>query len=493
MEKRQRGEIVKLNIVDMSDSGAGIGKDDGFAVFVPGAVTGDVVTAELTKVKKNFGEARLLTMEKPSENRVEPFCEVAGECGGCAFAPLRYEAQAEVRKKHLEDRLKRIGGVMTEGIVGDTICMEEPLRYRNKAVMEITAGGLITLKGGIQRNAGEPVIGFHRRGSGEVVNCEDCMLAASPAAAAARAVRRFMVSDNITAYDPKWDKGLMRHMMVRTAHGTGEVMVVFVINGKGIPNAEKLIGMLDDAIYDLAPGPDGVYYSLESVIISRKKGPVKNGRIFGDEFTTLAGSPVIREHIGGLDFEISPGSFYQVNPVQMERLYDMAADFAGGQEGLAGKTVLDLYCGVGSIGLWLIKRGAERVIGIESVKSAVIDANRNAVINGVVNARYIAGRAEEVLPALTAGEEVDGIKCESADIAVLDPPRAGCKEELLDAVAASGVERIVYVSCDSATLARDVKYLSGLGYTLTKAVPVDMFPHTAESEAVTLLCRGARL
>lgn len=489
MEKRTKGEKVKVKIVDMTDSGAGIGKDAGFAVFVPGAVPGDVVTAELTKVKKSFAEASLISVDEPSKDRIEPACPKAGECGGCAFASLKYEAQAAVRKKHLADRLSRIGGVDAGGVVADTVTMEHPYRYRNKAVMEITAGGLVTLKGGIQRNAGEPVIGFHRRGSAQVIDCKDCMLQAPTVTAVAEAVRRFIISDNITAYDPRWDKGFLRHVMVRTAFGTGEVMVVFVINGKGIPNAEKLIGMLDDAIYELSPGPGGAIYSLESVVISRKKGPVKNGQIFGDEFITIAGSPVIHEHIGGLDFEISPGSFYQVNPVQMERLYDIAADFAAGEEGIEGKTVLDLYCGVGSIGLWLAKGGAGRVIGIESVKSAVLDANRNAVINGIVSARYICGKAEEVLPKLMAGEEAGGITCDRADIAVLDPPRAGCRPELLDAVAAAKVERIVYVSCDSATLARDVKHLEANGYRLEKAVPVDMFPHTAESEAVALLVR----
>ncbi|HIV80707.1 MAG TPA: TRAM domain-containing protein, partial [Candidatus Avanaerovorax faecigallinarum] len=216
MEKRKKGETVKVKIVDMADSGAGIGKDAGFAVFVPGAVTGDVVTARLVKVKKNFAEGELISVDEPSKDRREPFCPAAGECGGCPFGTLAYEAQAEIRKKHLSDRLERIGGAQADGIVGDTVTMEDPFRYRNKAVMEITAGGLITLKGGIQKNAGEPVIGFHRRKSHDVVDCGDCMLQAPTVAAAARAVKEFMISDNITAYDPKWEKGLMRHMMIRT-------------------------------------------------------------------------------------------------------------------------------------------------------------------------------------------------------------------------------------------------------------------------------------
>lgn len=495
MRKRSKGEIVTLEIVDMADSGAGIGKDDGFTVFVSGCVTGDRVRARLTGVKKTFAEGTLLAVEEPSKDRVRPFCPIMGRCGGCAYGALKYDAQARIRRKHLIDRLERIGGIEAEGAVGDTLTMEYPFRYRNKGVMAITAGGLITLKGGIQRNAGAPVIGFHPRGSIEVVDCPDCMIQAPTVGAAAEAVRQFMERDNITAYDSRLGKGLLRHMTVRTAFGTGEVMVVFSINGKGIPNAQKLIQMLDDAVYYLPPSPEGVEYSLESVVISRNTGAGKGTAgagqsALGEETVTLAGRPVIRERIGDLNFEISSGSFYQVNPVQMERLYDEAARFICEFCDIRGKTVLDLYCGVGSIGLWLAKRGAAMVIGIESVKSACIDANRNAVINGIVNARYICGKAEEVLPDLISGEEVDGIKLDKADIAVLDPPRTGCRRQLLQAVADSGVGIVVYISCDTATLARDIGCLTKLGYRLEKAEAVDMFPHTAESEAVCLLSKN---
>ena len=315
-----------------------------------------------------------------------------------------------------------------------------------------------------------------------------------------------MESDNITAYDPKWEKGLMRHLIVKTARGTGEVMVVLVINGKGIPNAQKLVEMLDDYIYSLPPADDGTEYSLESVVVSICKG--KNGAmpgsVMGEELVTIAGKPVIREEVGGLIFEISPLSFYQVNPIQMEKLYDKAMEYAelSGEE-----TVLDLYCGVGTIGLFAARRMEEaykashdgvldydrvgRVIGIETVKGAVLDANRNAVINHIVNARYVCGRAEEELPKLIGegDNSKEELRIDHADVVFLDPPRAGCDERLLKAVVSIRPEKIVYVSCDPATLARDVKYLTENGYGFVEGTPVDMFPWSVHCECCVKLVR----
>jgi 23S rRNA (uracil1939-C5)-methyltransferase len=335
--------------------------------------------------------------------------------------------------------------------------------------------------------------------------------------AAADALRRFMAEDNITAWDPKWGKGLIRHLVVKTGFVTGQVMVIIVINGKGIPNAEKLIEMLDDAIYEVG-------YSLESVVLNIKKGKPNdgkkvvsdNGSIMGDENIVIAGSPVIKDEIGGLEFEISPMSFYQVNPVQVERLYGKVREYCGLDSGAPGEckvtngsteigagarkpVILDLYCGVGTIGL-SCARDAEFVVGIESVKEAVLDANRNAVVNGIVNARFLCGKAEEVIPQyinFTGEKDKDehGVDPElaryvrEADIAILDPPRAGCRPELLESVASARVPRIVYVSCDPATLARDVKLLGSMGYGLKEATPVDMFPWTSHVETVCLMSR----
>ncbi len=644
----------------MTEAGQGVGRSNGLAVFVKGAVIGDVVTAELTKVKKNYAFGRLLTVDEPSTDRIEAFCPYSGQCGGCAYGELSYDAQLALKEKQVRDKLIRLGGVAgleknldENGLPGSDgtfsleespdrsgtpglqetlaksetlagvifeeaprlrpiIGMEEPFRYRNKATMPVWTGGVITRKGGILENLGTPAVGFYQAKSHDVVDCYDCFLQSEPAMAAAEALRQFMISDNITAYDPKWEKGLLRHLVVKTARGTGEVMVILVINGKGIPNAEKLVEMLDDAIYNLPPSEDGIEYNLESVILNVNKAEGKGGKgkkaqkdgkpgkgqgvsrgqgggsIFGTECITLAGKPTILEQVGDLQFEISPLSFYQVNPVQMEALYEKAIEYAD----LSGdETVLDLYCGVGTIGLFAAREmerkqqeragsasaddldsdehgvvlqsngndefmedeltaektaavmsedslvaetktdrniekspgfvenrqmtmNAGRVIGIESVKEAVLDANRNAVINGIVNARYICGKAEEVLSLMVQndltddGSKVgsegsandktdasakpvvkidDSLKIDHADVVFLDPPRAGCDERLLEAVVSVAPERIVYVSCDPATLARDVKYLTGNGYAFVEGTPVDMFPWTGSVETVILL------
>ena len=491
----KKGDIVRLRIEDISHEGQGIGKADGFAVFVKNTVLGDVVDAELTKVKKNYAFGKVVEMVEESDLRQEPICQYAGQCGGCAFQKMTYEGQLQLKRKQIVDKLVRLGG-LEDPKVNDAIGMEEPFRYRNKASMPVSTGGLITRKGGIVEPVHEPRIGFYQAKSHDVVNCDDCMLQSEPAMAAARALRQFMEEDNITSYDPRWEKGLMRHMIVRTAMGTGQVMVILVINGKGIPNAAKLIQMLDDAIFEVPvyeEGPlAGVEFSLESVVININKKNTSD--ILGEECITLAGSPTIMEKVGDLEFEISPLSFYQVNPQQMEKLYGKVVEYADLK---GGETVLDLYCGVGSIGLFLAddmrKNGdsAGRVIGIESVKPAVVDANRNAVVNGIVNARYVCGKAEEEMPKMVSGEGLkdESLRITQADVVILDPPRAGCEEELLKAVVDVDPAKIVYVSCDPATLARDIKYLVANGYEFVEATPCDMFPWTGHVETVCLLSR----
>ena len=489
----KKGDIVRLRIEDISHEGQGIGKADGFAVFVKNTVLGDVVDAELTKVKKNYAFGKVVEMVEESDLRQEPICQYAGQCGGCAFQKMTYEGQLQLKRKQIVDKLVRLGG-LEDPKVNDAIGMEEPFRYRNKASMPVSTGGLITRKGGIVEPVHEPRIGFYQAKSHDVVNCDDCMLQSEPAMAAARALRQFMEEDNITSYDPRWEKGLMRHMIVRTAMGTGQVMVILVINGKGIPNAAKLIQMLDDAIFEVPvyeEGPlAGVEFSLESVVININKKNTSD--ILGEECITLAGSPTIMEKVGDLEFEISPLSFYQVNPQQMEKLYGKVVEYADLK---GGETVLDLYCGVGSIGLFLAddmrKKGdsAGRVIGIESVKPAVVDANRNAVVNGIVNARYVCGKAEEEMPKMVSGEGLkdESLRITQADVVILDPPRAGCEEELLKAVVDVDPSKIVYVSCDPATLARDIKYLVVNGYEFVEATPCDMFPWTGHCEVVSVL------
>ena len=470
-------------------------------------------------------------------------------CGGCVYSQLSYEAQLALKEKQVREKLVRLGG-LTDPVIMPIIGMggedvnEVPFRYRNKASMPVSTGGLITQKGGIVKPVHEPRVGFYRPKSHDVVDCEDCLLQSEPAMAAAAALRKFMEEDHITSYDPRWEKGLMRHMIVRTAAGTGEIMVILVINGKAIPNAPKLVEMLDEAIYNVPVYEDGplagVEFNLESVIVNINKSKNLEGQILGEECITIAGKPTITEEVGGLSFEISPLSFYQVNREQMVRLYDKALEYAS----LKGdETVLDLYCGVGTIGLFaaaeMNRRTAElnaaaasgqaaenaalgqaaadkspgRVIGIESVKGAVLDANRNATINGIVNARYVCGKAEEELPKMVRtkaqeeqavrevvkkrGEEAakqellkdEALRIMHADVVILDPPRAGCEQPLLEAVVKAAPERIVYVSCDPATLARDIKWLGEHGYEFREATPCDMFPWTGHVETVCLLCK----
>ncbi len=523
----EKGQIVEVRIEDMSHEGQGIGRADGLVVFVPGTVVGDLARAQLTKVKKNYAFSRLVEIVEYSEARDEEFdCEYFDEgCGGCPLGGIRYDAQLELKERQVREKIQRLAGV-EEPVIRPIIGMEPDdneglgcYRYRNKAQFPVSTGGIITRKGGLVENLSEPTVGFYRPKSHEVVDCGDCYLQSMAAMAAADALRTFMEEDNITAYDPKWDKGLIRYLIVKTAFDTGEVMVILVINGKGIPNVSKLVEMLDDAIYEVG-------YSLESVVLNIKKAEgvkkarsereqaqAMSGEIMGDENIFIAGKNVIRDVFGDLEFEISPNSFYQVNPVQMKRLYDQVKMYCGVEEAsddspekanLCSKkpVILDLYCGVGTIGLYCADM-AEAVVGIEIVKEAVIDANRNAVVNGIVNARYICGKAEELLPKYVAYEpvinsetgepeksELDpqiAAQIKNADIAILDPPRAGCRPELLEAVAAVGVDKIVYVSCDPATLARDIKLLGEMGYEFVEAQPVDMFPNTAHVECVSLL------
>lgn len=566
----EKGQIVELTIEDMSAEGRGIGKiyDDerGFAVFVQDTVVGDRVKVELTKVKKNYAFGRVSEMLALSQDRQESFCPHSGLCGGCVYSQLSYEAQLALKEKQVREKLVRMGG-LTDPVIMPIIGMggedvnEVPFRYRNKASMPVSTGGLITQKGGIVKPVHEPRVGFYRPKSHDVVDCEDCLIQSEPAMAAAAALRKFMEEDHITSYDPRWEKGLMRHMIVRTAVGTGEVMVILVINGKAIPNAPKLIEMLDEAIYNVPVYEDGplagVEFNLESVIVNINKSKNLEGQILGEECITIAGKPTITEEVGGLSFEISPLSFYQVNREQMVRLYEKALEYAS----LKGdETVLDLYCGVGTIGLFaaaeMNRRTAElnaaaasgqaaenaasgqtaaaalsgttasgpaaadkspgRVIGIESVKGAVLDANRNATINGIVNARYVCGKAEEELPKMVRtkaqeeqavrevvkkhGEEAakqellkdEALRITHADVVILDPPRAGCEQPLLEAVVKAAPERIVYVSCDPATLARDIKWLGEHGYEFKEATPCDMFPWTGHVETVCLLSRKAQ-
>lgn len=478
----QDGMITELDIVDISFEGQGIGKVDGLAVFVPGTVVGDKVKARLVKVKKKYAQGEVVEILTPSPDRIEKYCPHAEECGGCPLSEMNYKSQVALKESQVGERIKRLGGVENPTI-RPILAMDEPYGYRNKVTLPISTGGNRKVKGGRIESLGEPAIGFYKIKSHEVVNCSDCRLQTRGALAVTKALRQFMEEDNITAWDDTWGQGLLRHLIVKTAFSTGEIMVILVINGKGIPGAEKLIQLMDEMVEETG-------YSLESVYINVNKE--KTSSIYGKETLLLAGKKTILDKIGDLNIEISPLSFYQINPAMTVLLYDRIRDYAG----LTGsENVLDLYCGVGAIGLYCAAN-AGSVLGIESVRDAVLDANRNAVINGIVNARFLLGKAEELVPKLLNPDceerlDEEGMRiARNADVVILDPPRAGCPAPLLEAVASVSPSRIVYVSCDPATLARDIKVLTDLGYTFVEATPVDMFPWTLHVECVSLLVRA---
>ena len=507
VKNMDKNQIIELQIEDMLDDGRAFGRYEGCAVFVgggcnmqsgsraAGAVPGDRIRAKVTKAKKSSAEAELKDIIEPSPDRIQAECPYAGRCGGCSMQEMSYGAQKKLKEGQVRSKLTRLGG-LTDPQVSSIIGADTLRYYRNKAVFAVGPHG---------------EVGFVRGKSHFVLDIDDCMLQTDAAMVCTDALRVWLRSSGARC---------ISQLTVRTAFGTGEVMAVLESDTKDIPQIDTLVSMLDDAVYSLnlteddeeqgseengrASSDDGVglRFSLESVAVIHK-----------GKCRIIAGKPTISEEFitddgRVLRFEISPQSFFQVNPEQMARLYDKAAEYAGLT---GGETVLDLYCGAGTIGLWLLDelRGRDeaafegtRVIGIESVKPAVLDANRNSVINGFVNTRYFCGKAEEELPGMMGlaklykwnevNERVERdpeIKIEHADVAVLDPPRAGCDEALLNAVVMAGPERIVYVSCDPGTLARDIKYLTANGYEFVECTPVDQFPWTTHTECVTLMTR----
>ena len=474
----KKDQIVELKIEDMLDDGRAFGRCEGCAVFVSGgAVPGDKIRAKMTKVKKSSAEAVLTEIVESSPDRIAAECPYFGQCGGCAMQELSYEAQKNLKTEQVKAKLKRLGG-LEDPKINDCIGAETLKYYRNKAVFAVGPHG---------------EVGFMKGRSHFVINIDDCMLQSDAAMVCADALRTFMKETGV--------RGITQ-LTVKTAFGTGEVMAVLDSESREIRQIEKLVGMFDDAVYSLnqdeedETDEDAMQYSLESVAVIHK-----------GKCRVIAGKPTITEEFitdgSILQFEISPQSFFQVNPEQMVKLYDKAAEYADLK---GGETVLDLYCGAGTIGIWLLeqlrKRDPEafdntKVIGIESVKPAVLDANRNSVINGFINTRYFCGKAEEELPGMMGlaklykwneiNERVERepeIKIEHADVVILDPPRAGCGEALLAAVAAAQPDRVVYVSCDPGTLARDIKYLTANGYEFNEATPVDQFPWTTHIEVV---------
>jgi len=469
-----KNDCVELTIEDIGVSGEGIGKVDGYTLFVKDTVIGDVVRVKIMKAKKNYGYARLMDIIKPSKDRVEPACPIARQCGGCQIQAMNYNAQLKYKQKLVKDNLLRISG-LTEGAdyeMCEILGMDTPFRYRNKAQYPVG-----------EDKDGNIVMGFYAGHTHSIIACpdDDCMLGHSDNAFILNTVKEWMKEYRVRAYNENIHKGTVRHVLIRTGYHTDEVMVCLVI--KKMLRKEAADGLVK-AIQKLK-------LNVASLVVNINKEDTNV--ILGKECITLYGRPYIEDYIGDIKFQISPLSFYQVNPKQTEVLYNKALEFAG----LKGnESVWDMYCGIGTISLFLAKK-AGKVYGVEIVPQAIEDAKNNAKINNIDNAEFFVGKAEEVVPAFykkQTGVQSDNDSTDSKeydmtrpDVVVVDPPRKGCDKKLLDTIVSMTPDRIVYVSCDSATLARDLKLLVEYGYKVEKVQPVDQFGNTVHVETVVKL------
>ena len=470
----QKNDIIELEITDMGVGGEGIGKADGLTFFVKDAIIGDVIRAHITKLKKTYGYARVEELVKPSDLRCEPRCLQHRRCGGCQIQAMAPEAQLAFKQEKVRGNLIRLGGFAADfidAVMEPIVGMDEPYRYRNKAQFPI----------GTDRE-GNPVAGFYAARTHSIIPVTDCLLGVEENRTILEMVLDYMRENGVSAYDETSGKGLVRHVLIRYGFTTKELMVALVINGRKLPAQERLIERLCTI-----PGMKSI-----SVNINQENTNV----ILGQETICIWGEPYITDYIHLRDcsddrfaqtdtavaFQISPQSFYQVNPVQTEKLYSLALEYAG----LTGtESVWDLYCGIGTISLFLAQK-AGQVYGVEIVPQAIEDAKRNAALNGITNAQFFVGKAEEVLPEFYENNTGD---MSHPDVIVVDPPRKGCDPACLDTMLKMQPERIVYVSCDSATLARDLRILCDGGYELKRVRPVDQFGHTVHVETVCLLSK----
>ena len=452
-----KNQLHNVTITDIGESGEGIGRVNGYTLFVKDALVGDVIRARLTKVKKNYAFARIEEILEPSENRVEPKCELHRKCGGCQIQALSYPAQLDFKTGKVLNSFTRLGGFCDENIqaiIEPIIGADNPYRYRNKAQYPIG-----------RDKEGHIIAGFYAGRTHSIIKCDDCMIGIAENKAILQVITSHMERYNITAYDETTGVGLVRHVLIRKGFKTGQIMVCLVINGKV---KSELIPYQNELIESLSriEGMSGI-----SVSINRENTNV----IMGNEIYTIWGEERITDVVLGKKFSISPLAFFQVNPAQMEKLYTTAIDFAG----LNGaEEVWDICCGIGTITLCMAAQ-ARKVHGLEIVPEAIEDAKENARLNGIENADFVCAPAEKYLP-----ENAERIR---ADVIVLDPPRKGMEKEALEVVVNAAPERVVYVSCDPATLARDCRFMCDRGYEIKRIRPVDMFPNTVHVETVCLL------
>jgi 23S rRNA (uracil1939-C5)-methyltransferase len=461
----QKNDEAVIDIIGMTHEGEGVGRIEGYTLFVGGALPGEKVRVKVLKTKKQYGYAKLLDVVQASSDRIAAPCPIYDQCGGCQLQHMSYEGQLAWKRQHVVDVLERIGKLEVAGssgaagepgsdagvVVHPTLGMSDPWRYRNKAQVPIG-----TAEGGL-------IGGFYARGSHRIIDMEACLIQDERNDQVVARVKEIGSQLGISAYNEETGRGILRHVVVKTAFRTGELMLVLVTNGRDIPHRDAWIGSIREQIPAVA-----------SIVqnINTKKTNV----IFGDETRVLWGRDVIYDYIGNVQFAISARSFYQVNPEQTEVLYGKTVEYAG----LTGKeTVIDAYCGIGTISLFLAQH-ADQVYGVEIVKEAIDDARSNAELNGMRNVQFKVGASEDVIPRW----KEQGIE---ADVIVVDPPRKGCDPRLLDTILEMKPERVVYVSCNPSTLARDLRVLEDGGYKMVEVQPVDMFPHTVHVESVALL------
>ena len=447
-----KNQTLEVEITDVTASGDGVAKYDGYPLFIKGGVTGDILSVTVTKTNKSYGFAKINKILTPSVHRTEPRCKVFESCGGCDFMHISYPKQLEIKADTVKNNIQRIGSVhpeeyIFEGIIG----ADDIYEYRNKAQFPIG------------RLKGRTVCGFYSKRSHDIVPCTKCLIQNEEINKAVELFLEYANEERISVYDEKSHKGILRHIYVRTGAYTGDMLMVIVTNSqKPLPNTDKLTEKLNTI-----KGLKGLIQNINTE---------KTNLIMGSESRIILGDNSIVSKIVSLKFKISAESFFQVNGFQTEKLYSKALEYAE----LSGReTVFDLYCGVGSISLFLAQK-AKKVIGVEIVEKAIENAKENAKLNNIDNAEFYAGDCGKIVGKLIENGE-------NADVVVVDPPRKGCSEELLAFLNDISPKKIVYVSCNSATLARDIKILKEYGYELKKACAVDMFPMSGHIESVALL------
>lgn len=449
----KKNEILEANIIDTTSEGYGIAKIDGLTVFVKGAIDGETVRLRVLKVKKNLAFAKVEEIVKPSIYRIEPDCYVNNKCGGCIFRHVDYQKQLEIKQNHVENCIRRIGG-LTDVKIDNILPSENIYNYRNKAQLPIR-----------KNKSGEIEIGFFRKGTHEVVDTQECKLHPKEFTLIINTVKQWIYDNGVSVYDEATHKGLLRHLYIRKAFATGELMVCLVVNGSSLPHTKSLL----DNLLKLE-------INIKSVMLN--SNTEKTNVILGKKYVKLYGEDSITDELCSLKFNLSAESFYQVNSRQAEKLYGIAKTFANLKK---QDTLLDLYCGTGTIGLTMAK-DVKEVIGVEIVQNAIEDAKINAKANGIGNARYICADSDTA----TQRFKTEGIK---PDVVILDPPRKGCSQNAVNNVVELQPSRVVYISCDPATLARDLKLFAENGYEVKRVQPVDMFPWTGHVETVCLMSK----